>query len=167
MADEAWRIMGMETVPLWVTGNISTSPSAGGGTTVISGNFGSGAIAVFEQTFGNNANELFHYETSFAIGRNGLETTASVYAGAARIYEIVGVNRTTGTLFLQVFDLTGGPGPGQRPIYSLPVLSASEKGFSWRTGRFVSTGIQLGWSSEYASFTGSANAGAIYVDYKR
>jgi hypothetical protein len=124
---------------------------------------------ITEAAFGSGSNgwEMNHYETSFAVGQNGLETTGSVCSGSVTVYEVVGVNRTGTTLFVHLFDLTGGPGPGYRPICSLPVLSSSEKGFSWRTGKSLQYGLQMGWSTEYASFTGSANAGSFYAEYKR
>jgi hypothetical protein len=110
--------------------------------------------------------DLSRYETSFGAAL-GLETTASVISGSARLYEFTAVNRTGNTLFAQIFDLTGGPGPGARPIMSIPILSASEKGFSWRTGRSFVSGVMAGWSTDYSAFTASANAGAFYIEYRR
>lgn len=116
---------------------------------------------------GSNLNELSHYQTSFVIGQDGLETTASVCSGSVMVYEVTGLNRLGSTVFMQIFDLTGGPGPGSRPICSIPILSASEKSYTFRTGKSLQYGLQVGWSTNYSAFTGSTNAGAFYVEYKR
>jgi hypothetical protein len=126
-------------------------------------------IGITEASFGSGSNnwEMDHYETSFIGAQAGLETTGSVFSGSGAIYELVGVNRTGNTVFMQLFDLTGGPGAGALPIMSLPVLSSSEKGYSWRTGRSIKYGVQIGWSTGFSAFTASTNAGAFYVEYKR
>lgn len=122
-----------------------------------------------EATFGSGSHpyELSHYITSLNAPTNGLEMTGSVISGACSVYEISGINRSGSTLYLQVFDLTGGPGPGYRPILSLPVLSSSQVSYGWRTGFSLRFGLQLGWSTEYSSFTGSASAGSLIAEYVR
>lgn len=162
------RLLGESTNPIYVTGSIVSTSAGSTGVTIVSGSMPSGSLAVTEATFGSGSNsfELLHYETNFET-LLGLETTASVYSGTANCYVITGINRTTGTLFMQLFDLTGGPGPGFKPICSIPVLSSSGEGFQWRTGRSVRFGLQVGWSSGYSAFTSSANAGAFYVEYKK
>ena len=124
---------------------------------------------MYEMVFGSGSalNETNIYQTSFVVGVNGLETSASVISGSARLYEVSGVNRSGSTVFLQVFNLTGAPGPGYRPEFSWPVLSCSEKTYSFRTGKPLALGIQLAWSSNYSSLTASNDAGTFIAEWKR
>lgn len=121
-----------------------------------------------EATFGSGSHpyELSHYVTSFSDAVLGLETTGSVCSGACSVYEIAGINRSGSTVYLQLFDLTGGPGPGYRPLYSFPVSASSQISYGFRTGLSLSKGIQLGWSTNYSAFTASNSAGCFIIEYK-
>ena len=120
-----------------------------------------------EASFGSGSNpwEMSHYETSFAAATNGIETTGSVVSGGCSVYQMHGVSRLGVISFMQLFDLTGGPGTGYRPIASFPVMSASSQTFEFRNGKTLHNGLQMGWSSTYSTFTPVAG-GSFYIDYK-
>lgn len=121
-----------------------------------------------EATFGSGSHpyELSHYITSFSDAVLGFDTTGSACSGACSVYEIAGINRSGSTLYLQMFDLTGGPGPGYRPVLSLPVLSSSQISYGFRTGYSLRLGLQLGWSTGYSAFTASGGAGTLLAEFK-
>lgn len=151
MAGESWAVAGQQKNPIWITG------SAFGG--------GGGAILTEESfTAATSSNALSEYETPFTVGL-GYESASVVKASAGQLYEILISNPSAVPVFFQTFNRTTSPPNGTIPKTSLRIEASSSFSVDYRAGKMFSTGIVLGLSNNYSTFTGSAS-GSFNAFYK-
>jgi hypothetical protein len=109
--------------------------------------------------------DLAEDATVFVGAAGGYETGSISKASAGRLYEAIATNALGTTSYFQLFNQTGLPTNGIIPVMSFPVAASATISISPRNGRYFSTGIVWGWSTNYSTFTGSsAGSAQVYTE---